>query len=89
MDNLIGIIRESKYLFDKKEGFCLYIDVKINDNQGFAKIYNKKKEIREMLVKAGEKSWCWMNPELLIGKEVMYDYDPKTNKCNVLGIKFG
>ena len=78
-----GTIKESKYLFDKEIGFNLYLDIKTGDSTGFAHCISNTNLIKTLLIKAGEKSWSWMNPLLLVGKEVDYDYEPSTNKCTL------
>lgn len=86
--NLKGVITDSKYMFDKKTGFCLYVDIKTDENKGFGVTFKSPEVIVKLLEKGGEKSWCWMDPDVLIGRDVRYDYDETKNTCALKIIRF-
>ena len=88
MHTMKGTIRESKFIFYHTDGFRLYIDVGTGDSTGFAHVFRNEKEITDLLIRAGERSWCSMDAKVLIGKEVEYDYDEKTNRVTFKRIIF-
>ena len=47
--NLDGVITDSKFMFDKREGFLMYVDVKTGPSTGFAKCFKEPNSIRKLL----------------------------------------
>lgn len=86
--NLQGVITDSKFMFDKSHGFMMYVDISTEEKKGFAHCFKEPTMIRTLLEKAGDKSWSWMDSDLLIGHNVTYDYDENTNTCTLKTITF-